>query len=275
MILSIIAVRIIHGVFELATVCVLLKLLKRPPCHNYTTPGHHKLYIGIPAFFAVITSSFILHTALNISRWGAFSSSIALFGLVYGFLDKNLHYTTKVLSDQNSKILEALEIVSLCVVYAISDYYHTQQMNFEDYTILIGVGLPMCIIGHVIGSIGGINNNFPQAESKRPQNTAIVLWWLIAIGHGFSEYAWVQYTKGDDVMIGIAHVISGVAFAFIVSKMNARWVNSLLQYMISYVILCVVALYINTDTVWMIKEGCLTHLPMAQLTFWLWVLVRG
>jgi len=261
---------ILHIICELGVFYLLFT--QHPSYNKYTTPGKHKIYIGIPAYLSVITNCYILYSTLGISRWGAFSSSVPWFGLVYGFLSNNIAYTDTTVGEVQLKVLEVLEVLTLCMIYAISDYYHTQRINFEDYTILIGVGLPMCIIGHAIGTLGSKVNNYPQPEARRTRRS-IVLWWFIAVGHGVSSYMWGQ--ESGDMMFSVAHIISALVFAYIISLMNFQWTNVFLQYMVSCTTFTIVAIMGSSDTKVMIKGACLTQLAMAQLSCWLWVLFRS
>ena len=263
------AAALVHAVFvSVLAIAMLFGVLKRPSVAVRGTWDYERAFIGVPAFIAVISSCYVLHHGLMVSQWGAFSSSIFWFGLIYGYLSKNIPFSKVQQVTLGGKIMESLEVLSLCIIYAVSDYYQTKSLNFEHYTILLGIGLPMCIIAHVIGSLGPYPYPAPIRISNPPRRQRYVL-WALSCAHAVSEYSWLEIKFLDPTLYSIGHCGSGILYAILVAKMNESWTNVLFQVMIAY--LCFVCILCGMGAEGALSRPCYVYIPLIQLSFWLWM----
>lgn len=239
------------------------------------------LLIGIPSFLTVTCSCYVLHFAFHMSQWSSFLVSLVWFGLSFGYLSKLLIANLQTEHKQKKQNLfwGILQALAACSIYTISDYYTRSKADIEHYTILFGVGVPLCAIGQLVGSIG--EQHYKQRKKRSAANAislkAQLFWYGMIVANLVSDYAWTMLGLKDidtrsiseAVLLSVLHISSLLGYAVLVAKRNRLWTDVLLQLMLSYLSL-VILLYVGKHKDFLLTP-CYMYLPMSNVAFWMWV----
>lgn len=230
--------------------------------------------VGIPAFTTTMSSFYLLNIVLRMGRWGSFTASIGWFGLVAGFLNKQLPFENRTCTDRVKLFIVVLQIGILCLLFVATDYATHSSPDVEDVLILVGIGLPLCCVGYIFGALSQPNDHtdVPRTRPERGGRTFVAIRAVVLLGHVFLTLAWQRlFSQGQATPTWFLQTIYscyGFLYAVLVSKLYRCWKPIVLHVICAYSIFAILLRPFEPERY--LSDAFFVYLPILQLSFWIW-----